>query len=169
MLLCIVLLMASSSAWGRAAACDGINHVRLYMHETVGGPNSTVFATVMPLFGANTTFGMVGLLDDELRDGKDPSKSLLLGRFQGMVAYSGRVNPPGMQSVISFIFTAGKYNGSTLAMVGTVVSFQGEFERAIVGGTGAFRFARGYCGVKAVSTPTPVLTVYEVNLFVKMD
>jgi AcrR family transcriptional regulator len=109
------------------------------------------------------------VLDDELRDGPDPSNSSLVGRFQGIVAFAGLVSPPGMQSAITFVFTAGKHGGSTLAMLGTVQSFESAFERAVVGGTGAFRMARGYCVMNAVSNPALESVVYEVNLFVKMD
>ncbi|KAK1678827.1 hypothetical protein QYE76_039675 [Lolium multiflorum] len=171
----------------------------MYMHETSSGPNATLFAAVPPRQqGGNTTFGMVALLDDELRDSPDPSNSSLVGRFQagtepaikkimsmgaapplilpclrpwfqGIVAFAGLVSPPGMQSAITFVFTAGEHNGITLAMLGSIISFQGTFERSVVGGTGAFRMARGYCIMNVVSNPALVSVVYEVNLFVKVD
>jgi hypothetical protein len=178
-LLALVLLLATSTATtgsGHRAAGSGdgnhgLTHIHLYMHETSRGPNDTLFAAVPPRqgWGGNTTFGMVGVLDDELRDGPDPSNSSLVGRFQGIVAFAGLVSPPGMQSAITFVFTAGKHGGSTLAMLGTVQSFESAFERAVVGGTGAFRMARGYCVMNAVSNPALESVVYEVNLFVKMD
>ena len=170
MLLPLVLLLASSSAWGMAHAYGGggLNHICLYMYETTAGANATLLATVLPQ--PNTTFGMIGLLDDVLLDGPYPASSKVLGRFQGLLAFAGQVTPPGMQSLVSFVFTAGsRFSGSNLVVAGTVTSFDGSFERAIVGGTGVFRMARGWCIVKAVWNPTAVSTVYEVNLFVKTE
>jgi Dirigent-like protein len=46
-------------------------------------------------------------------------------------------------TMINFVFTDGPYNGSTLAIFGRAV-LGTVFERAIVGGTGEFRMARGY-------------------------
>ncbi|EMS65585.1 hypothetical protein TRIUR3_26620 [Triticum urartu] len=66
-----------------------------------------------------------------------------------------------MQTATSLVFTAGEHAGSTLVMVGSVVSSEGPYETAVVGGTGAFRMARGYCVLKAVWSPTSVSTVYE--------
>ncbi|KAM0925054.1 hypothetical protein ACQ4PT_004451 [Festuca glaucescens] len=66
-----------------------------------------------------------------------------------------------MQSAITFVFTAGEHGGSTLGMLGTIQSFESAFERAVVGGTGAFRMARGYCVMNAVSNPTLESVVYE--------
>jgi hypothetical protein len=175
LLLSLVLLLASSVegllpvARGYAAGEQGLTHIHMYMHEATAGPNATVIAVVPSWPGGNTTFGMIDLLDSQLRDGPDPSNSSLLGRFQGIVAYAGLVAPPGMQSAISFVFTAGEHAGSMLVMVGTVLSFEADYERAVVGGTGAFRLARGYCVMRIVSNPTPESTVYEVNLFLKMD
>ncbi|KAI5004413.1 hypothetical protein ZWY2020_031656 [Hordeum vulgare] len=167
-LLSLVFLLASSSAWGMARARGGLKHIHLYMHETFTGPNATLFAVVPPL-GDRTRFGMVGVLDDELRDGPDPSNSSLVGRFQSLFAFAGLVTPPGMQTVTNLVFTAGEHAGSMLVMVGSIVSSEGPYETAVVGGTGAFRMARGYCVLKAVWSPTPVSTVYEVNLLVKME
>jgi hypothetical protein len=117
----------------------------------------------------NTRFGVVTLLDNELRDGPDPSSSRLIGRFQGVVVSLGLVTPPGKQSAITFVFTAGEHTGSTLSVMGPLLSVGGAYERAVVGGTGKFRMSRGYSLVTTVSTPTPVSTMYKVNLFVKMD
>ncbi|CAM0878526.1 unnamed protein product [Alopecurus aequalis] len=171
--LSLVILLAKSSggvllvvAHGNGA---GLTHIHLYMHKTFLGPNATTMTVVPSRLGGNASFGAIGVLDNDLRDGPDLSNSSLVGRFQGIFAFAGLASPPGMQSVTSFVFTAGEHNGSTLAMVGTIMSFEGDFERAVVGGTGAFRMARGYCVMKTVSTPTPESMVNEVNLFVKMD
>ncbi|XBI23496.1 hypothetical protein VPH35_048731 [Triticum aestivum] len=98
-----------------ARACGGgLKHIHLYMHETFTGPNATLFAVVPPLVGVgdNTSmFGLVGVLDDELRDGPHPSNSSLVGRFQSLFAFAGLVTPPGMQTATSLVFTAGEHAG----------------------------------------------------------
>ncbi|CAM0908407.1 unnamed protein product [Alopecurus aequalis] len=168
-LLPLVLLLASSSAWGMAhAEAGGLKQILMYM-QAFTGPNATTLTVVPPLLGGNTTFGRIQFIDNELRDGPDPTNSLLIGRFQGFTANAGIVTPPGTQTVITFVFTAGQYSGSTLSMVGTIVSVNGTFERPIVGGTDKFRMARGYCIIKASSRPTPLSTVFEVNLSLKME
>ncbi|KAM3364725.1 hypothetical protein ACQJBY_014848 [Aegilops geniculata] len=174
-----LLILAIMLAWsapafllaraGAGAGDQGLKHIHLYMHETFAGPNATAIVTVPSPLGANATFGVVGVLDDELRDGPDPKSSSLVGRYQGIFAGAGLVSPPGMQSAINFVFTAGEHSGSTLAMLGPVLSFTGAIERSVVGGTGAFRMARGYCVMMAAGNPTPDSIVYEVDLFVKMD
>ncbi|CAM0879086.1 unnamed protein product [Alopecurus aequalis] len=169
MLLPLVLLLATSSAWGMARADGGKpTHIHLYMNE-IAGPNGTAFVAVPSKLGGDTTFGMVELLDNELRAGPDPRNSTLLGRFQGVGAYAGLVTPPGLTSVLTFVFTSWEYNGSMLFMVGTILNFELPFERAIVGGTGKFRMARGYCVEKYLWNPTPLASVYEIDLFLKLD
>ncbi|KAM0886164.1 hypothetical protein ACQ4PT_029859 [Festuca glaucescens] len=169
-LLSLVCFLLASSSMARAHGGGGLKHIHLYMHETVTGPNTTLYAAAPPRQpGSDTTFGMVGVLDDELRDGADPSNSSLVGRFQGLFAFAGLATPPGMQTAVSVVFTAGEHAGSTLVVVGSVVSSQGPYETAVVGGTGAFRMARGYCVVKYAWSPTPVDTVYELDLFVKLE
>ena len=59
-------------------------------------------------------------------------------------------------------------SGSTLSLQGQY-SFPGEdvdvVERAVVGGTGRFRMARGYSLLKLVSAP-PQAAVFQLDLYV---
>ncbi|XP_047058151.1 dirigent protein 1-like [Lolium rigidum] len=176
LLLSLLLLLASSAAGLATAARDddasehGLTHIHIYLHEILSGPNATTIAVTQSPRGGNATFGRIGVLDLEVRDGSDPKSSELLGRYQGMFAFAGLVSPPsGLLTTVNFVFTAGEHDGSTLAVLGSIPSFEDSFERAVVGGTGAFRMARGYCVTTAVANPTPVSVVYEVDLFVKMD
>ncbi|XP_006658819.1 dirigent protein 1-like [Oryza brachyantha] len=166
LLLFFLLVLASS-----AAGDDGgkLTRIRVYMHETFAGPNATALAVVQSPLGASETFGRVAVLDDELRDGPDPASSRLVGRYQGIFAGTALpgTQPGSFQSAITFVFTAGGYGGSTVTMVGPVLGFTGGIERALVGGTGAFRMARGYCVMTAVAT-TAKSVVYEADLFVLM-
>uniref|UniRef100_A0A453LC57 Dirigent protein n=1 Tax=Aegilops tauschii subsp. strangulata TaxID=200361 RepID=A0A453LC57_AEGTS len=153
---------------GTGASDHGFTHIHLYMHETFAGPNATTLTAVPSPLGADATFGAIGVLDDELRDGPDARNSSLVGRYQGLFLNAGLVSPPGAQSAINLVFTAGERRGSTLAMLGPVLSFTSAIERAVVGGTGAFRMARGYCVMTRAGSPTPESLVYEVDLFLDM-
>ncbi|GMH28378.1 hypothetical protein Nepgr_030221 [Nepenthes gracilis] len=50
--------------------------------------------------------------------------------------------------VLNFAFMEGKYNGSSLSMLGRNAALSGVREMPIVGGSGLFRFARGYAKAK---------------------
>ncbi|CAM0879090.1 unnamed protein product [Alopecurus aequalis] len=167
-LLSLILLLVCSSVWGMAhAQGGGLDNIRFYMYETdAGNPDATVFDVVPPLQGGNTTFGIIRMFDNTLGDGPYPSNSTLLGRFQGFIDFTGIGSLPGKLSVVTFVFTSGKYSGSTLVVTGIFQLTDGAIERPIVGGTGVFRMARGYSLVTVVGKPTPVTTTYEVNLFV---
>ncbi|CAM0908423.1 unnamed protein product [Alopecurus aequalis] len=167
-LLSLALLLLSASC--AHAAGGGFKNIHMYMHAITSGTNATMYAVVPPLAAAgNTSFGEIQLLDNELRDGADPATSSLLGRLQGIVAYAGLVSPPGMLTSMSFVFTAGKYNASTLVMMGTIVNINNTFERPLVGGTGAFRMTSGYCIISNGTRLTTVSSVFDVNLYVKME
>ncbi|KAM0980903.1 hypothetical protein ACFX2J_014023 [Malus domestica] len=45
---------------------------------------------------------------------------------------------------LNFVFVEGKYNGSTLSVLGRNAVLSAVREMPIVGGSGLFRFARGY-------------------------
>ncbi|CAD6260500.1 unnamed protein product [Miscanthus lutarioriparius] len=111
--------------------------------------------------GSNSSFGSVGVLDDELRVGRDRA-SELVGRFQGIVV--GTDVDGGAEFLTSFtcVFTAGEYKGSTLSMQGPVLGFNGTIERPLVGGTGKFRLARGYSLFKLLGNPTPATVLFEM-------
>ncbi|KQK15141.1 dirigent protein 22 [Brachypodium distachyon] len=171
MLRFVLLLVMSSPALlvaGGGGDSNGLKHVRLFMHETIGGPNPTLVTSLKSPLGGNATFGSVGVLDNELRDGPDPKGSKLVGRFQGFFAGAGLVSPPGLLSAMNIRFTAGEWCGSSLALLGSVPSFGAPVERALVGGTGDFRLARGYSVMLDLGNPTPETALFQLDLFVLM-
>ncbi|KAL6657594.1 hypothetical protein ACP70R_005374 [Stipagrostis hirtigluma subsp. patula] len=175
MLLTIFLFLLASPLPGAVLAAAGgddgghghLTHIHLYVHETFAGPNATATAVVESPLGANSSFGSVGVVDDELRAGRDRS-SELLGRFQGLIVGTGLQPGSGYLTSLTFVFTAGEYSGSTLSVHGPLLDFTGTIERAVVGGTGRFRMARGYSLTKILGNPTPETGVFEVDLFVLM-
>ncbi|XP_062189084.1 pterocarpan synthase 1-like [Phragmites australis] len=141
-------------------------HIRVYVHEQFSGPNATVGSVAPSPLGANSTFGEVGVLDDALRAGPGPASGLV-GRYQGVFVGSDLADA-SYHSAITLVFAAGEHRGGTLSLQGRY-SFPADdgavLERAVVGGTGGFRMARGYSLLKVVSTP-PEAAVFQLDLFV---
>uniref|UniRef100_A0ACD5WUD2 Uncharacterized protein n=1 Tax=Avena sativa TaxID=4498 RepID=A0ACD5WUD2_AVESA len=168
-LLVVLLAVAASSAAGVAG--DGGNklkHIHLYMHETFSGENATEGAMLPSPFGANATFGSMGVFDNELRTGLNRD-SPLVARYQGIIVATGVAEGPALEgrlTVASILFIAGEYNGSALSLEGPFVGFQGTMERSIVGGNGKFRMARGYYLLKLLNLTSPNSAVSEIDFYV---
>ncbi|CAM0954657.1 unnamed protein product [Alopecurus aequalis] len=170
-LLLVLLAVAASSAAGVAG--DELKHIRLYVHETLSGPNATIAVNVpSPLLGANATFGSVTVFDDEIRTGQSPD-SQLVARYQGILVATGVAEGPALQgrlAVASVLFVAGEYAGSALCVEGPIVGFEGTLERSIVGGHDKFRMARGYylykiLGLSSMDVEVPTV-VSQVDFYV---
>ncbi|KAG6619810.1 hypothetical protein I3842_06G124600 [Carya illinoinensis] len=89
-----------------------------------------------------TLFGLVMMADDPLTKTVDPN-SELVGRAQGLYGSAGQ-QELGLIMAMNYGFTHGIYNGSSVSLLGKNPSTHPVREMAIVGGTGLFRFARGY-------------------------
>uniref|UniRef100_A0A0E0D1T5 Dirigent protein n=1 Tax=Oryza meridionalis TaxID=40149 RepID=A0A0E0D1T5_9ORYZ len=156
-----------------AAAGDGTTtttHLHFYIHETFAGDNATT-ASLAPsplaaaAAGSNSSFGSVGALDDELREGSDAA-SRYLGRVEGLVVQADLGNPAAAWTLLTLAFAGGDYNGSTLVLDGRVDFGAGDMERAVVGGTGRFRRATGYSLMTKFGNPTPNTGVFEMDVYV---
>jgi hypothetical protein len=161
-----VLLATSTSAVLAASGNGKPTRIRLYIHEKFDGANTTVASPLLrSSLGGNATFGELGVLDDELRAGPHRS-SELVGRLQGFFVGTDLAGPTYL-STVTLVFTAGERRGSTLTVQGQYhFDFDGAaVERAVVGGTGEFRMARGYSVLKVVSAPTPETVVFRIDLF----
>ena len=82
------------------------------------------------------------MIDDPLTVGPEPG-SKQVGRAQGIYA-SASLSEAGLLMVLNYAFTEGKYNGSTISILGRNPVFSAVREMPVVGGSGLFRFARGY-------------------------
>ena len=89
-----------------------------------------------------TTFGLISMIDDPLTDGPKVG-SKLVGRAQGFYG-SACQKEVGLLMAMNFAFIEGKYNGSTITILGRNMVFSKVREMPIIGGSGLFRFARGY-------------------------
>uniref|UniRef100_A0A0D9WAV7 Dirigent protein n=1 Tax=Leersia perrieri TaxID=77586 RepID=A0A0D9WAV7_9ORYZ len=155
LLLCLLLIICNN------AADAELTHLHFYFHEVdAGTPNATV-VNVASLHRNASTFGDVNVFDNMLREGPDPA-SRLIGRAQGFAVHAS-LDESGGISAINFVFSDyGAYSGSTLATMGHIHA-SGPSERSIVGGTGEFRFARGYMISKLLSsTDTSIVVVFDI-------
>ncbi|RWW17265.1 hypothetical protein GW17_00018815 [Ensete ventricosum] len=109
------------------------------------------------------TFGAISVIDDILREGPERD-SKLIGRAQGLLAQAS-LEKPALLSAVNFVFTAGKYNGSTISILGRAVLTE-LIERAIVGGAGMFRMAQGYTLAKVISSEEGYL-IMELDAYME--
>ncbi|GMH10283.1 hypothetical protein Nepgr_012124 [Nepenthes gracilis] len=121
---------------------EKLSTFRLYWHDVVSGRNPTSVPIIKPQKNSTTAFGMVSIIDDPITEGPELS-SKLVGRAQGFYA-SASQEQIGLLMAMNFAFIEGKYNGSTITVLGRNTVFSKVREMPVIGGTGAFRFARGY-------------------------
>ncbi|OAY54612.1 dirigent protein 22 [Manihot esculenta] len=121
---------------------EKLSHFRLYWHDAVTGSNASSVLVVPPENTSTTAFGMVRMIDNALTLGPQMS-SKLVGRAQGFYAQAAQ-QEIGLLMAMNFAFIEGKYNGSTITVLGRNTVFSKVREMPVVGGSGLFRFARGY-------------------------
>lgn len=122
---------------------EKLTHFRLYWHDIVDGPNPTAVTIVKPPSNSSQTrFGLIRMIDNPLTQGPE-SSSKLLGRAQGFYA-SASQEDISLLMAQNFAFVEGKYNGSTIALMGRNSILNKVRELSVIGGSGLFRFARGY-------------------------
>ncbi|XP_062167247.1 dirigent protein 22-like [Alnus glutinosa] len=123
---------------------EKLSHLHFYFHDIVSGPNQTaVRVAEAPMTNTSLTgFGAVVMIDDPLT-ARPELTSKHVGRAQGIYASASQTEV-GFLMVLNFAFMEGKYNGSTLSVLGRNTVLSAVRELPIVGGSGLFRFARGY-------------------------
>ncbi|XVF75966.1 hypothetical protein PTKIN_Ptkin13bG0229700 [Pterospermum kingtungense] len=127
---------------------EKLSHLHFYFHDIVGGrkPTAVRVASAAITNKSETGFGAVVMVDDPLT-AKPHRNSKLVGKAQGIYA-SAAQDEVGLLMVMNFAFMEGKYNGSSLSVLGRNTVFSTVREMPIVGGSGVFRFARGYAQAK---------------------
>ncbi|KAJ0020167.1 hypothetical protein Pint_31350 [Pistacia integerrima] len=123
---------------------EKLTHFRIYWHDIVGGRNPTAVPVVTPSSNKTspTGFGMVSMIDDPLTEGPEMT-SKMVGRAQGFYALAS-LEEVGLLMAMNFAFIEGKYNGSSITIMGRNTVFSKVREMPVIGGSGLFRFARGY-------------------------
>ncbi|KAI3992296.1 hypothetical protein MKX01_030017 [Papaver californicum] len=148
---------------------EKLSHFHMYWHDVVAGPKPTavVVAQAPTTSKSNNYFGGIVMIDDALKEGPELS-SKLIGRAQGFYALSG-IHEAATLVNMNFAFMVGKYNGSTISIMGRDKPMSSEVNREmpIVGGSGLFRFARGYVQPRTHSMNlTSGDTTIEYNIYV---
>ncbi|CAJ1967391.1 unnamed protein product [Sphenostylis stenocarpa] len=142
-----------------------LTHLHFFFHDVVGGRNQTAerVAASPATNKSPTMFGAVVMMDDPLTLRPDAA-STLVGRAQGIYASASRTEL-GLLMAMNFAFTQGKYNGSSLAVLGRNTVESTVREMPVVGGSGLFRFARGYAQAKTHSFGM-LEAIVEYNVYV---
>ena len=146
---------------------EKLTHLNFFFHDIVTGQNPTAVrvAEAAMTNTSKTLFGSVMIIDDPLTEGPE-MESNLVGRAQGMYASAGQ-NEPGLLMAMTFHFVEGKFNGSNLSFLGRNSVFSEVRELPIVGGSGLFRFARGYAEARTRTLDMKTgNAVVEYNVYV---
>ncbi|KAJ9153378.1 hypothetical protein P3X46_026823 [Hevea brasiliensis] len=121
---------------------EKLSHFRLYWHDTVTGSNTSPVLVVPPDNTSTTVFGMIRMIDNALTLGPEMS-SKLVGRAQVFYAQASQ-QEIGLLMAMNFALIQGKYNGSSITVLGRNTVFSKVREMPVIGGSGLFRLASGY-------------------------
>ncbi|GAB4856113.1 Dirigent protein 19 [Ancistrocladus abbreviatus] len=121
---------------------EKLTQFRVYWHDVLSGRHPTSVLVIKPPMNTTTSFGRMRMIDNALTEGPELS-SKLIGRAQGFYA-SASLEEVALLMAMNFAFEEGKYNGSTITVLGRNTVFSKVREMPVIGGTGLFRFARGY-------------------------
>ncbi|KAL3616353.1 hypothetical protein CASFOL_039743 [Castilleja foliolosa] len=136
----------------------------LYWHDKVSPPNPTAITITNPKSTSKLSFGMVRMFDNPLTEGPDLLTSKEVGRAQGLY---GDASLDGIRLIMmmNFVFTSGKYNGSSITIMGSNPILDEVREMSVLGGTGLFRSARGYAQARTHtfnSTSEDAVVKYDI-------
>ncbi|KAL1346552.1 hypothetical protein HN51_020181 [Arachis hypogaea] len=142
-----------------------LTHLHFYYHDIRNDNNPTVVQIVDTPKNVPNGFGSIFAMDDVMTEGPELT-SKQVGRAQGLFALAS-LQDLGMTMLTNFAFTEGIYAGSTISMLGRNPISEENREMPIVGGTGVFRFARGFAianSVMPISTPQHFVVEYNITL-----
>ncbi|KAL1554418.1 dirigent protein 11-like [Salvia divinorum] len=144
---------------------EKIVNFRVFVQDlSVNHPNTTTYDVAQASISntSKTGFGKVRVIDDLVTAGPE-GDSEALGRLQGLLTRAD-LNTLAIAVNLNFYFSAGPYAGSTLSILGRNEIGLAERELVVAGGTGVFRFARGYAIQKTNSTGTNI-SVLDYNIY----
>ncbi|KAK2378807.1 dirigent protein [Trifolium repens] len=144
------------------------SHFRFYWQDIVGGNNATSIGILpsLPKFNNSfSAFGLVRIIDNALTLTPNLT-SKLLGRAQGIYAATSQTELDFLM-IQNFVLLQGKYNGSVITILGRNVANNKVRELPVIGGTGVFRYAKGYAQASTISFDFLTGdTVVEYNVYV---
>ncbi|WOL11144.1 dirigent protein 22-like [Canna indica] len=156
-----------SETAAKKPAREKLTHMRFYWHDVISGasPTAVRVAAAATSNKSATGFGAVVMFDDPMT-ARPELTSTLVGRAQGFYAFASKEEFALLLSM-NLAFVEGKYNGSTITVLGRNAVLSGVRELPVVGGSGLFRLARGYVQAKTYSLDAKTGdTVVEYNVFV---
>uniref|UniRef100_A0A1J3IA57 Dirigent protein n=1 Tax=Noccaea caerulescens TaxID=107243 RepID=A0A1J3IA57_NOCCA len=123
---------------------EKLTHFRVYWHDILDGKDPTSVLIINPPanYTGATGFGRARMIDNPLTLTPKLS-SKMVGRAQGFYAAASK-EEVGLLMAMNFEILDGKYNGSTITVFGRNSVFDEVREMPVIGGSGLFRFARGY-------------------------
>ncbi|XVF75964.1 hypothetical protein PTKIN_Ptkin13bG0229500 [Pterospermum kingtungense] len=144
---------------------EKLSHLHFYLHDITSGKNATAFrvAEAPSTNHSSSLFGATVMMDDPLTIKPDVN-SKIVGRAQGIYAFASQ-SDFSLLMVLNFVFTEGKYNGSTLSVLGRNHIISKIREMPIVGGSCVFRFSRGYAQARTYDN-SALHTIVEYNVYV---
>lgn len=146
---------------------EKLTHLHFYWHDSVfvANPTAVKVAEAATSNRSSTFFGTVLVFDGPLTMGPNKT-SKPVGRAQGIYGFTSQEEISYLMAM-NIVFTRGKYNGSSIAILGRNPSLNKVREMPIVGGTGTFRLARGYVQIRTFSADIPTgSAVVEYNVYV---
>lgn len=147
---------------------ETFSHFRFYWQDIVGGNNATSIPIIpsIPKFDNSfSAFGLVRIIDNALTLGPKLN-SKLLGRAQGFYAATSQTELVFLM-IMNFALFEGKYNGSVITISERDIAYDKIREMSVIGGSGVFRFAKGYVEANTISfDPITGNTIVEYNVFV---
>ena len=154
----LVLLLFSLLAFSTVtkARKKKLTRLQFYMHDIVSGLNATAVRVAGRLSNYTCSdpiaamFGSVSVMDNPLTETPEPN-STLIGRAQGVYATASQHDEFSLLMTVTYSFTRGRFNGSSLSVVGRNPIMSEVREMPVVGGTRDFRLARGYCFARTYS------------------
>lgn len=168
----MLLQLALMSLLALAGTGDGAKtstHIRFYMHDIFTGLPGRPATAVRIARGTTPLpddprlrFGDMYAIDDLLTEGPDAA-SPALGRAKGFYIITSETKLDLMLT-FNMVFTAGPYNGSTIAVMYRDLTTDKVRELPVVGGTGVFRGVTGY-GLHR----TQAFNVTNLNAVLKID
>uniref|UniRef100_A0A0D9XRC0 Dirigent protein n=1 Tax=Leersia perrieri TaxID=77586 RepID=A0A0D9XRC0_9ORYZ len=173
LLLSSALLLATAAYFSHRNTIPATTHLHFYMHDEYTGlhPTAALIVAGRPP-SPNTTasteqrrrrFGDIAVMNNALTEGPEPG-SARVGTAQG---FTVRVSERGAANALTMhlVMERGEHAGSSLAVTGRVDTDLAVRESVVVGGTGQFRFARGYAQSRSYDYDLDKGGVVEVDVY----
>jgi len=155
-------------AWAKTVGCgkERKTVMQFYFHDVISGDNVTA-VQVVPAPGSKHAFfgfGFIAMVDDPLTVGPHPN-SKLVGRAQGLYGSCSREDATLIMD-LTYFFQDGRYNGSSLSILGRNSVLKPVREFPVIGGTGLFRMAVGYALARTYSiTSRAAIVGYNITVY----